>query len=96
MSLANDPVLREKIANLIVSSTYKIRDQKDANSAVKMSRVLHAIMQAGKHGISTREISEQCDMTIYAVRRWLIRLESEKIIIRKPEETKTILWLRNY
>lgn len=95
MSLGSDPALREKVANLIVSNTYKIRDQKDVNSIAKMSRVLNTIMQSGTYGITTREISQRCDMTMYAVRRWLIRLEEKKIIRRVSETTKTILWLRN-
>lgn len=54
------------------------------NVSEKNMNVLLAIIESGSEGITAREISNQCDMTIYSVRHSLDKLETCKLISRIP------------
>lgn len=64
------------------------------NVSVKNMDVLLAIIESGPDGISARDISNKCDMTIYSVRYSLDKLETCNLIIRTPSNTDAkIKWI---
>jgi ribosomal protein S25 len=55
----------------------------------KMHNVLVAVCNAGEKGITTRQVAEHCDLSVYAARNWLMKLEGEGHIhkIYRPRNT---------
>ncbi len=57
----------------------------------KMKEVLMVVFNAGEEGITTREVADHCDMSVYSARNWLMKLEQEKQIIKKSRP-KNCTW----
>ncbi|WP_162791108.1 FaeA/PapI family transcriptional regulator [Enterobacter asburiae] len=55
----------------------------------KMNQVMMAVYQAGENGLTTREVADICDLSVYAARNWLMKLEAENHIqkMTKPRNT---------
>lgn len=55
----------------------------------KMQKVLMVICKAKEDGLTTREVAEICDMSVYAARNWLMKLEESGHISRanRPRNT---------
>lgn len=89
MSFATERTMFYPVA---VDMLSKIKHIDDINQ--KMIIVFTTILQAGSQGLTIREVSEKCDMTVYASRNWLIRLEKKRLIHRS-NNTRNAKWCRN-
>lgn len=49
----------------------------------KMRDVLLVVCNADDEGITTREVADKCDLSVYSARNWLMKLESEGRIYKK-------------
>ena len=82
---------RQRLLYPVVVNT--LRDiYRDKKFNEKMIDVLLSVMSSGENGVSTREVSNQCDLTIYAARNWLMRLERDGVVSRMPR-TRQTTWL---
>ncbi|MFS3191057.1 FaeA/PapI family transcriptional regulator [Klebsiella pneumoniae] len=55
----------------------------------KMHTVLMVVCGAGEEGLTTREIAELSDMSVYAARNWLLKLEEEGHIYKSSRPRNT-------
>ena len=55
----------------------------------KMLDVMNAVYDAGENGMTTREVANICDLSVYAARNWLIKLENEGYVIKKMKPRNT-------
>ena len=62
----------------------------------KMHTVFMVVCGASENGLTTREIAERCDMSVYAARNWLLKLEKEGHIYKssRPRNTTWHIILR--
>ncbi|PNF13569.1 hypothetical protein A6J71_00055 [Enterobacter cancerogenus] len=58
----------------------------------KMSLILRTVTQAGSVGVTTRDISDSCDMSIYAARNWLLKLEDEGYVLHVDISKRKTYW----
>lgn len=64
------------------------------NVSEKNMDVLFTVIESGSDGITAREISNKCDMTIYSVRHSLDKLEGYQLIKRVPSlSSAKIKWV---
>lgn len=61
----------------------------------KMMTIFNVIVNADKDGVTTRHVSDQCDMSIYSARNWLMKLEEEGHIHHETVGTRKTLWFLN-
>ncbi|MDZ7320046.1 FaeA/PapI family transcriptional regulator [Kosakonia sacchari] len=59
----------------------------------KMIDVFLTIIRSGNDGLTTRMVADNCDMSVYAARNWLIRLEDDKLIERM-DQGRNARWVR--
>ena len=57
----------------------------------KMIDILQALMAQASQGLTTRLVAEQCDMSVYSARNWLLKLE-ELSLVHKSSDTRNALW----
>lgn len=55
----------------------------------KMHTVLTVVCGASEQGLTTREIAELCDMSVYAARNWLLKLEEDGYIYKSSRPRNT-------
>lgn len=58
----------------------------------KMATILKAVTLSGGEGVTTRDISNDCDMSIYAARNWLLKLEEEGYIFHRDMGKRKTYW----
>lgn len=61
----------------------------DTSHQGKIRDVMMAIYDAGETGLTTREVADICDLSIYAARNWLLKLEYEGCIMKKGKPRNT-------
>jgi len=61
----------------------------------KMNEVMMAVYQAGENGLTTREVADKCDLSVYAARNWLMKLEKEMHIQKKIKPRNTTWHIPN-
>lgn len=67
----------------------KIREYSTTNIHGKMQQVLIAVYQADDNGLTTREVADICDLSVYSARNWLMKLENEEYIVKKTKPRST-------
>ena len=55
----------------------------------KMHQVMMAVYHADENGLTTREVADICDLSVYSARNWLMKLENEAYIMKKEKPRKT-------
>jgi len=58
----------------------------------KMASILAVMSRADNEGVTTRYISDECDMSIYSARNWLIKLEEEGYVFHKKSGKRKAIW----
>lgn len=86
MSIANDPLFFKNIAIMMLSKVYNEQNVKE-----KMVSVLQVVLEAGESGLTTRDIANKCDLSVYSARNWLIKLETDNVISR-IEKVRSTSW----
>ncbi|WP_421512465.1 FaeA/PapI family transcriptional regulator (plasmid) [Enterobacter sp. JS8-1] len=59
----------------------------------KMHQVMMAVYHADENGLTTREVADICDLSVYSARNWLMKLENEAHIMKK-EKPRNTTWHR--
>lgn len=59
----------------------------------KMHQVMMAVYHADENGLTTREVADICDLSVYSARNWLMKLENEAYIMKK-EKPRNTTWHR--
>lgn len=91
MFFAKEHHLLYPVVKNVLASVYQ-----DGKINEKMADVFLAVMANGDKGITTRGVAERCDLTVYAARNWLIRLEEKNLVVRKIDPRNTIwFWTDN-
>lgn len=75
--------------NLISANRDKLSDSSGNILQGKMHTVLMAVYGASQQGFTTREIAELCDMSVYAARNWLLKLEEDGHIYKSSRPRNT-------
>lgn len=52
---------------------------------LKKYSILSSVIDAGSKGVTIRELSEKCDLSIYSVRNWIQHLVNEGTILKDSE-----------
>ncbi|MGA4650071.1 FaeA/PapI family transcriptional regulator [Citrobacter portucalensis] len=60
-----------------------------------MRSILAEVIKSGGKGVTTRDISNCCDMSIYSARNWLIRLEDEGQVFHTNVGKNKVWFLKN-
>lgn len=55
----------------------------------KKHQVMMAVYHADENGLTTREIADICDLSVYSARNWLMKLENEAYIMKKQKPRNT-------
>ncbi|ADD78141.1 Hypothetical Protein PANA_2974 [Pantoea ananatis LMG 20103] len=50
----------------------------------KMKDVMMCLIKRQAEGIMTRDVADECDMSIYAARNWLLKLENSGLLKKEP------------
>jgi len=61
------------------------------NMSRKMADVMSALSESDAEGMTTREIAYKCDISVYAARNWLMKLEHEGHIY-KIQRSRNSTW----
>jgi len=70
------------------------RDHEPLND--KMSSIIAVVSKSENQGVTTRDISDRCDMSIYSARNWLRKLEEEgRVFHIEAEKRKTLWFIKN-
>lgn len=75
--------------NMIDANRNNLSNTSESILQGKMHNVLMVVCGANEQGLTTREIAERCDMSVYAARNWLLKLEEEGLIYKlsRPRNT---------
>lgn len=84
MSIASDSEFYKKIAIMTLSQTFCGKPIKE-----KLVNVLQAVLEAGSSGMTTRNIADRCDISVYSARSWLLILENKGLILRNESVRNT-------
>jgi transposase len=69
------------------------KNQSPLEKTAEMKRVMTLILQfLGEEGVTTRQVSNACDLSIYSSRNWLIKLESVGLIYNRKQSERKSKW----
>ncbi|TQI79107.1 FaeA-like protein [Serratia fonticola] len=72
------------------------KNQSPLEKTAEMKRVMTLILQflreQGEEGVTTRQVSNACDLSIYSSRNWLIKLESVGLIYNRKQSERKSKW----
>lgn len=57
---------------------------RDTEKKPKMKDVMMCLIKRQAEGIVTRDVADECDMSIYAARNWLLKLEHSGLLKKEP------------
>ncbi|UYK97525.1 FaeA/PapI family transcriptional regulator [Pantoea stewartii] len=63
----------------------------DTEKKPQMKDVIMCLIKKQSEGILTRDVADECDMSIYAARNWLLKLENNGLLKREAG-TKSCKW----
>ncbi|TQI78362.1 FaeA-like protein [Serratia fonticola] len=60
-----------------------------------INRIHQSLLEAASEGLTTRQVSDICDISIYVARHWLARLKEVDIVRSSPVNGKSLRWFIN-
>ena len=60
--------------------------------SVTMSMIYHALAAESDRGLTTRQVSDCCDISIYAARNWLMKLKEVNMVDCVSVNGKVVRW----
>lgn len=79
------------ITSMIAEKMFNSEVQKGMLSGLQL-HIISQLLKAGPDGMTTRQLADLCDISIYTARHWLLKLE-EQDYIKKENDIKGYKWI---